>query len=1087
MDGAVTRGLAAGMTLLSTLAVTAVASGAPPPAETPTSSTERLARAAQSLLIARCAGCHGERRVSGLDVRTRDALLRGGAHGAALTPQKPEESRLVQLLTGTGGRQMPPGKALTAAEQSLLRDWVAAGAPWPSATVSATSDVWWSFRELRPPTPPTVRMKSWVRNPIDAFVLHDLEEKGLKPAPTADPRTLIRRLYFDLTGLPPTPEEVDTFVRECAAEQSINRRDAEAQRRGKEKQVGSRIAAKAAPPLAPGSRPLTPARSAYDRLVDRLLASPRYGERWGRHWLDVARFAESQGFERDKIRDHAWRYRDWVIQSLNADKPYNRFVQEQLAGDVLPDVTRDSIIATGFLVAGPWDEVGNTQPSAVMKARVREDELEDMVSAVSQTFLGLTVNCARCHDHKYDPIPQKDYYRLQAALAGVRHGDRIVLTPAEVAARDAEIKQLEGQSTELASELRALDGQGRNAVLAARKQGGSVAPALAVTPVLRWDFEADGRDAVKGTTLSLAGGASISGGRLRLNGKDGKALSGALPFTLTTKTLEAWVCLPVLSQTGGSALTVELENGSAFDAIVFGERQPKKWIAGSSSFHRTRDLTGPEESAAPSELTHLAITYAADGRISVFRNGVPYGESYVPEGNEGASLRTFPAEQSRVLFGLRHTGAGGTAWLNGEIEEARVYDRALTAAEVKASFTAGPESVRPEDLLAALTPEARTRHSAIEAQLKSLREKLTQLRDQPLVYAANPKGAPEVHLLQRGDVLKKADVVTPGGLSCVSGLSGDLELPATAPDADRRRKLAAWITDPRNPLPARVMVNRIWQGHFGRGLVGTPSDFGVNGELPSHPELLDWLASAFSSVPSSKFRVPGTPSAKTNAEPEMRNPELNGSLKALHRLIVTSNAYKQSSRFDPTAAKVDADNRLLWRFSPRRLDAEELRDTLLFASGQLNLQEGGPGFRTFNVEMSNTHFYTYEDKLGTEYNRRSIYRTVVNSAGVPLLEAFDCPDPSVKTPRRSSTTTPLQALVLLNNSFLLRQARELSKKVEQDAGPAVERQVELAYRRCFGRAPTAVERSRSAAFVKEHGLFALCRVLFNTSEFVYVR
>jgi len=1079
MDGSLTRWLAAGAVLAGALAGSAVALGAPVAA--PSGATSNLARSAHALLNARCAGCHGERRVSGLDLRTRESLLRGGSHGPALVPQKPDESRLVQLLTGTGGKQMPPGKPLSAEEQTLLRSWITAGAPWPDGASSTTAGVWWSFRELSRPSPPAVGMQSWVRNPIDAFVLHDLEVKGLKPAPVADPRTLIRRLSFDLTGLPPSPEEVEAFVRECATERA-SRKDAKAQRR-----KTSGIAASAESPLAPNSRLPSPAQSAYERLVDRLLASPRYGERWGRHWLDVARFAESQGFERDKIRDHAWRYRDWVIQSLNADKPYDRFVQEQLAGDVLPDASRESIIATGFLVAGPWDEVGSTQASAVMKERVREDELEDMVSAVSQTFLGLTVNCARCHDHKFDPIPQKDYYRLEAALAGVRHGDRTILTPAEVATRDAELKQLEMQSTALGNELRTLEAQGRAAVLAARKQSATAAPEIAVKPVLRWDFEADGRDVVSGTSLTLAGGASVSGGRLRLNGKDGKAQSSPLPFALSTKTLEAWVSLAVLNQGGGSALTVESDNGSVFDAIVYGERQPKKWVAGSSGYQRTRDLSVPEESAAPAELTHLAITYGTDGRISVFRNGQPYGESYVPQGNDSASLRTYAAEHSRVLFGLRHTGAGSTAWLNGEIEEARVYDRALSAGEVKASFAAGPASVRPEELLAALSSESRTRHSAVESELKSIREQVGKLKDQPLVYAANPKGAPEVRLLQRGDVLKKADVVTPSGLSCIPALPGDLGLAADAPDTDRRRKLAAWITEPKNPLPARVMVNRVWQGHFGRGLVGTPSDFGINGELPSHPGLLDWLAAAFSSGETRGKSGEDKAAALSPLSSLPSTAAKPWSLKALHRLIVTSNTYKQSSRFDPAAASVDADNRLLWRFSPRRLDAEELRDALLFTSGQLNLQEGGPGFRAFNVEVSNTHFYTYEDKLGAEFNRRSIYRTVVNSAAVPLLEAFDCPDPSVKTPRRSTTTTPLQALVLLNNSFLLRQARELAQKVERDSGSLPVREVDLAYRRAFGRPPNAGEHERALAFLREHGVFALCRVLLNASEFVYVR
>ncbi|MGV3719495.1 MAG: DUF1553 domain-containing protein, partial [Actinomycetota bacterium] len=333
--------------------------------------------------------------------------------------------------------------------------------------------------------------------------------------------------------------------------------------------------------------------------------------------------------------------------------------------------------------------------------------------------------------------------------------------------------------------------------------------------------------------------------------------------------------------------------------------------------------------------------------------------------------------------------------------------------------------------------------------------------DLPKVYAANAVKAPEVFLLLRGDVQTKGEKVVPSALSCVPELPGALSLPADAPDAARRLKLAQWLTDRANPLTPRVMANRVWQYHFGRGLVASANDFGANGDQPTHPELLDWLAT------------------------ELR--DSGWSLKRLHRQIVTSNAYKQGGRFDPKAAAMDGENTLLWRRSPRRMDAEEVRDAMLFVSGQLNLQEGGPGFRPFSVVQANSHFYTYEDKIGPEYNRRSIYRTVVNSAAMPLLEAFDCPDPSVKTPRRATTTTPMQSLALLNNSFVLRQSRELAARLKTQCGGDTRRAVALAYRGAFGRPPSAAETHRAASFAAVHGLPALCRVLFNASEFVYVR
>jgi len=990
-----------------------------------------LGQRAVDVLRRRCWQCHGGSKVAGLDLRTRAAALKGGEHGKGLVPGQPEESPVYLYVAGKGTAKMPPGGALPAAEQGLLREWIAAGAPWPGEAAGSEGDVWWSLRPLRAPRPPRVRNRAWVRNPVDAFVLARLEARGLSPAPPAAPRELIRRLTFDLWGLPPAPEDVEAFAHD-------------------------------------------PSPAAYEALVDRLLASPRYGERWARHWLDVARFAESQGYERDKIRDHAWRYRDWVIGALNRDLPYDRFVHEQVAGDVLPDATPESTVATGFLVAGPWDEVGALQASMVGKARAREEELEDMVGAVGQSFLGLTVNCARCHDHKFDPIPQRDYFRFQAAFAAVRHGDRDITTETQRAEANAALRPLRAEALQLQERVAELRARGTAAAAArvAPPPDPTLPPAPA--PALRWSFDGGYRDTVRGLPLEPFGGPRLLNGRLVLDGKDDAARVN-LPIPLTEKTLEAWVALATLDQRGGGVLTVEDTQGRVFDSVAYGERVPRRWLAGSTGFQRTRDVDAPAESIAGRPV-HLAITYASDGTIALFRNGEPYGAPYRPAGPD-SSPRTYGAGRARVLLGLRHSqGAlpGDGRWLQGEIDEVRVYDRALTAGEVRASFRAGPPAITDADVRAALAPAEREELGRAEAATARLRERIEALAQPVLAYCANaaPGAAPTVRRLNRGDVTQPAEPVAPGGLACLPGLPGDLGLAPDAPDAERRRRFAAWLTAAGNPLTPRVAANRVWQHHFGRGLVGTPNDFGISGEAPSHPELLDWLAATFR-----QGSFPGRP-----ARP--------WSLKELHRLLVLSNTYRQGGRHDPRAAARDAENRLLWRMAPRRLTAEEVRDAMLAVSGQLNLgepgREGGPGFRPFKVTISNTHFYTHEDRAEPEYNRRSIYRCVVNSGGVPLLEALDCPDPSVKTPRRGTTTTPLQALTLLNNSFVLRQAREMGRRLEAGAADPAAR-ADLAYRLALARPPTPAERERAAAFLREHGAAAFCRALLNSSEFVYVR
>jgi hypothetical protein len=903
---------------------------------------------------------------------------------------------------------------------------------------------WWSLQPVRRPAVPAVHDRGWPRSPLDAFILAALEARHLRPAPEADRTTLLRRLSFDLLGLPPTPAEIDAFLNDRSPD-------------------------------------------AYERLVDRLLASPRYGERAGRHWLDVARFGESQGYERDKLRDHAWRYRDYVIQSFNADKPYPRFVQEQLAGDVLPDGGADGVIATGFLVAGPWDEVGNTQQGQVMRRRVREEELEDLVGTVCQTFLGLTVNCARCHSHKFDPIPHRDYYRIKAAFEGIRHGDRPTLPPAALKAREAETARLQRRVDELRQQITVIEDAGRARVAERhRSPGAKDVPA----PLARWTFETDARDSAGKLDGILYGGAVVAGGRLRLGGKDAFLRTGPLPRDLTEKTLEAWVALDNLEQRGGGVLTVESENGRVFDGIVFGERQPGKWLAGSDFFRRTADLAGPAETAKPGELVHVAIVYAADNSITCYRNGVLYGSPYTPTGPE-ATLRTYPAKTSRVLLGLRHTG-GGNAFLAGAIEEARLYDRALTAKEVAASFRAGVESVPLADVLGALTrEETQRRQQQLDEQARQ-RAALRELGPVPLAYAANPSQPETTFVLMRGDVEKRGEEVSAGGLSAVRSPSPEFGLAPDAPEAQRRLALARWISDPENPLTARVLVNRVWQYHFGRGLVGTPSDFGFNGERPSHPELLDWLASEFAAPsPPNPLSHKGERGSQTDSPlspPWERGAGgVRGSIKKLHRLIVLSSTYRQSARSDDEAAAVDTDDRLLWRFAPRRLEGEAVRDAMLAVSGQLNDQLGGPSFRPFTVKVFNSNFYDLTDPIGPEFNRRTVYRMNVNSAKSPLLDALDCPDPSVKAPRRSVTTTPLQALGLMNNAFVQRQARSFAGRVEQEAGGDPAAQVRHAYRLALGRTPSAAETGRAVALVKEHGLESLCWVLFNASEFLYLK
>jgi hypothetical protein len=967
-------------------------------------------------ILQRCVVCHsGPKPKGGLSLTTRALALKGGESGAALVPGKLDDSLLYDMVSS---KEMPPSQPLAPGEIASLRKWIEDGAPWEgivaplksSGTARRAGPDWWSLQKVSRPRPPRTAPDGWARNPIDSFILARLAALKLRPASNADRLTLIRRAAFDLIGLPPTPAEIDAFLNDRSPD-------------------------------------------AYERLIDRLLTSPHYGERWARHWLDVARFGESQGFERDKIRDNAWHYRDYVVNSLNADKPYGLFIKQQIAGDVLQPVTPEGIVATGFLVAGPWDEVGQTQQSLIMRKRVREEELEDIISAVSQTFLGLTVNCARCHDHKFDPIPQRDYYRLKAVFEGIRHGDRPIATPAEQKRRDQMVAGTKARIAALNKEIAAVEQLGRSAVLASEKK-----PVVSgiPQPISKWTFQTDTRDAVGSVHGTLVQPAALAKGRLRLDGKNAFLKTAPLTRDLHEKTLEAWVALDRLDQRGGGVMSVETLDGGVFDAIVFGERQPKRWLAGSNGYVRTFDLNGPAEAAKPGELIHTAIVYGPGDRITLYRNGTPYADPYVPK----VAVPTFKAGRAHVLFGLRHTVAGN-GFLAGALAEARLYDRALTATEVAASYKAGTVSVPLERILAALRPDQRQRRDNLLTELREQAHTLRMMPPLPLTYAANSGQAAPTFVLVRGDVDKKKERVSAGALSAVAAHPSDFGLSPDAPEGERRLKLAEWIASAENPLAARVLVNRVWHYHFGQGLVSTTSDLGFNGGRPSHPELLDWLATQFIAS--------------------------GGSLKMLHRTIMLSSTYRQSSRYSAEAAARDAGNRLLWRFAPRRLEGESMRDAMLAVSGQLNPRIGGPSFRPFIVKVFNSSFYELIDPLGPEFNRRTVYRINVNSAKSPLLDAFDCPDPSVKTPARAVTTTPLQALGLMNNSFVLRQARFLAARVRREAQNDLSEQVKLAYRLTLGRKPTGREQIRTMPLGKEHGIETVCWVLLNASEFLYIR
>jgi mono/diheme cytochrome c family protein len=957
------------------------------------------------ILEAKCVRCHGGTSTKGdLSLATLEAAREGGQSGPAIEPGKPDESLLIDMISGEKPA-MPKGSApLTPEEVATLRRWIEQVASWPEGVAlqerRADDGPWWAIQPLARPGLPAVADPSWVRTPIDAFLLAKLESKGLSPRPEADRRTLIRRLTFDLHGLPPTPEEVEAFMAD--------------------------------------TRP-----DAYERLVDRLLDSPRYGERWGRHWLDVVHYGDTHGYDKDKRRDHAWPYRDYVIRALNDDRPYSRFVREQLAGDVLAPGDPEGIVATGFVAAGPWDFVGHVElrEGTVEKEKTRLVDRDDMLANAMSTFVSLTVHCARCHDHKFDPIPQRDYYRLQAVFAGVDRGDRPY--PDAVAAEKR--KALEQSRDESLARLKRLEAEAQAAV------GPETARLDAVIASLREQIS-------KLPPPAVQAGSPTNGYH-----------SGIHPKPDAT----AWVqvdlgrSLPIDEIRLVPARPTDFPDspGFGFPRVYRVEASDEPGFADPTTIVSE---SRPDDEPQPDE----PVVLRAGGREA------RYVRVTASRLWERTNDYVFALGELEVLSGGRNVAAGGVVTALDTIEAGRWSKAALvdgfTSREARPA--AGDAAAnRRYELLSRIGQAARERRnladdrlapalrSALEEARREVADREAALQAQPateLVYAPVPHAPRAIHVLNRGEVEQPRDLVGPGALSCVPG--PDPDFAAADDEGARRLALAEWVTDPRNPLTWRSIVNRVWHYHFGRGLVATPNDFGRNGSTPTHPELLDWLAA--------EFRDGGQ------------------SLKGLHRLIVTSAAYRQSSAGDPEAARVDGGNTLLWRMNRRRLEAEEVRDSVLAVSGRLDPKMGGPGFEVFRFKDDHSPTYDHLDPaaiLRPEGRRRCVYRFAVRSVPNPYLECLDGADPNTNLPVRNETITALQALTLLNDPFMIAESEAFAARL-RSLSDDPRRQVESAFSLAFGRPPRSEERDAVSAFVARHGLPNACRLLFNMNEFVFV-
>ena len=950
----------------------------------------------------------------------------------------------------------------------------------------------WSFQPVAPVASPGVRNRAWPRNDVDRFVLARLEKEGLTPAPEADRVSWLRRVHFDLAGLPPSPEQVSAFR-------------------------GDR-------------RP-----DAYERVVEELLASPRHGEHWAQHWLDVVRYADTHGFEVNTERPNAWPYRDYVIAAFNQDTRYDRFIREQLAGDAL-----EQDAATGFLVTASVLLPGQIGADDVSKRLARQDSLDEMVVNTGQAFLGLSVGCARCHDHKFDPITARDYYAMQAFFAGVEYGDRELRTPEAVARRRA-TEPLRHRLARIEGDLARFEPLARPGATPPRTtdprrneetfpplpakfirftiHDATLHPTLGLIEPCVDELEVFTDEPVpRNVALASAGAkATASGSRTSaihrldhlhdgLYGNDhswmsdqagrgwvlielsepvriGKIVWGrdregkftdrlATAYTLeagaSLETMTGLVTVPPLRPAVAAAM-----NSERFTPVK--TRRLRFTIKATNSLEPCVDELEVFDTEARNvaldglgtKVTSSGDTVVADRHELRQINDGLYGNSrswMSSELGRGWVTLEFPGERwiERVVWGRDREGMFldrlATNYLIEVESPAGTWVTVADSSDRRASGSGAGTPSRPIAFSAAgLGPIEMEKANALLAEARELEAKITAAAAGQLAFAGTFRKPDVIHLLHRGDPEQPQEEVAPA----VPAVLGSMTLRSTAEEQRRRLALADWIASPEHPLTARVMVNRIWQGHFGTGLVGTPSDYGRNGEPPSHPELLDWLAGELV--------------------------HLGGSMKGLHRLIVLSSTYRQSTRHNPLAAARDADVRLLWRYPSRRLESEELRDSMLAVSGRLNLKMGGRGFDLFDARGGLSGFKPVET-FPEEGRRRMIYAHKVRREREAVFGAFDCPDAGQSTARRRESTTPIQALNLLNSRFTLEESSAFAARVQTEAGQVggVPGEIRRAYQLCLSRDPSPAELAEAARAVGAHGLPALCRALFNCNEFLFI-
>ncbi|MFK7768174.1 MAG: DUF1553 domain-containing protein [Mariniblastus sp.] len=913
----------------------------------PSSKTVDFGKEVRPIFETHCFSCHGPNRQESnfrLDVR-KLALAEADMGEPSIVVGDSKSSPLIQFVSPDADIPMPPegeGKRLSKTQIETLQRWIDQGAKWPDQwagdeSQKITTDHW-AFQPIRHIAPPTVKEQKLrefvIANSIDQFIAARLQPEGIQPSVPADKRSLVRRLYATMHGMKPTPEQMETFVNNESGD-------------------------------------------AYSELVTQVLASHHYGERWARHWLDVVRFGESTGYEVNRDRENAYYYRDYVIDSFNNDKPYNEFVVEQIAGDA---IGVDE--ATGFLVGGPYDIVKS--PDINLTLMQREDELADYVNTTSTTFLALTVGCARCHNHKFDPILQRDYYAMQAIFAGVAHGERQMPNKVDSTVQES-IRQTDSKLNSVLAKLTVL-----------RKYASAKNPSRNLLDAVNGKSNTDEFESTKSKYIRFE--------------------------ILATNSVEP--CLDELEVFSTKGINVALaSNGSVATSSGDYQGNPK---------HKLKHIN---DGKFGNEFSWISNT-AGTGWIQI-EFSKPVEISRVVWGRDRNAVF---ADRLAIDYSVK-VSMDGSVW--NEVSNAN-RRKPFNGRESDDAFInrLPKEKIEPATKLLAKAKELQAEKNRLSTSI-------------PIGYVGTFKKPKTIHRLYRGDPMSPKEAVPPDTLTVM----GSLDLSDQTPEQGRRVKFAQWLTNENNPLTARVIVNRVWHYHFGQGIVETPSDFGINGRRPSHPELLDWLAREF-----------------------MNN---GWSLKWLHRQILSSSTYRQSSAPRAKPLAIDADSKLLWRFPPRRMEAEAIRDCVLQVSGKLNLKAGGPGFLLFKINHENVHHYFPLEEFNESHFRRMIYMTKIRQEQDDVFGAFDCPDGGQTIPNRTQSTTALQALNLLNSKFMLEQADFFAARLKQSSED-IRVQATLAFELAFLRPATKEEVQDSVQFIEKHGLKAFCRAIFNSNEFLYV-